>query len=230
MIGVVRTIDNSAAYLHLLLTRRDGEERGYELSRRTGSKKVVLLVPGFLGTRGALDILSRRFTHLGIPTFSLDPGLATILPQASVRASLETKIREMRKALDRIEQFDIVGHSLGGLLAYDVIETGLLDGLDARLVTLGTPFRGTWAGLLGGGLLPGANELLPIMSRYRDFGSTPRKSTVPLLSIAGEFDILAPPQRCRHPEAAFELLPVDHAGLVIRKNVFERVISFLTAA
>ncbi|TAL20201.1 hypothetical protein EPN90_01545 [Patescibacteria group bacterium] len=75
---------------------------------------------------------------------------------------------------------------------------------------------------------PAAVELLPLLRRRR-VSRHGRRIPNDFLSIAGAHDLLAPPARCRHPDAENVVLPVDHAGLVIKKDVFRRVHAFLAS-
>jgi len=70
--------------------------------------------------------------------------------------------------------------------------------------------------------------MLPFWSKYRNLDIKPCARKIPFLSIAGEYDVLAPPAQCHHPEATNIVVPSDHAGLLFRPEVFERTHTFLT--
>jgi pimeloyl-ACP methyl ester carboxylesterase len=162
-----------------------------------------------------------------MPSFGFNLGMYSALPMETVLKALMHRISQVRRSAPWIRRFDLVGHSMGGVLSAQAIKRGALDGLKTRFVGLGAPFRGTYAALVSL-LIPGAFDLLPIHSRYRDLiGQTWLEQTL-FLSIAGGFDVLAPPDRCHHPLAKNIVFhDVDHAGLLVREDVFAAVYDFL---
>ncbi|HWR00085.1 MAG TPA: hypothetical protein VN397_04560 [Candidatus Methylomirabilis sp.] len=224
---LVETVTYGAAYVRLLLSHLTSK-RGRDMPRlKTHTDHVVLIIPGFLGPRSVVRPLEWRFDRAGIPAFSFNLGLSSVLPIRAIVRLLRRRINWVRDRYPYVRRVDIVAHSMGGLIAIEAIRTGVFDGFEIRLVTLGSPFAGTWAALMAG-VLPGAAEMLPLHPR---FWRGPRNDAalpdIPFLSIAGDSDFLAPPERCRHPAAEYKRMPVDHAGLIFRKQVFQEALSFL---
>src|SRR3989338_3347004 len=228
---VVETVTYGAAYVRLLLSHLTSE-RGRDMPRlKTHTDRVVLNLPGFFGPRAVMRPLEWRFERAGIPAFSFNLGLTAALPIPVIVKLLRRRIERVRDRFPYLRRMDIVAHSMGGLIAQAALMAGVFDGFEeVRLVTLGSPFSGTWAALMAC-LLPGAAEMLPIHPHIRKRHHVQRRNgtgpRVPFLSIAGEHDLLAPPERCQHPSAEYKLLPVDHAGLIFRKDVFNEALAFL---
>lgn len=219
------TVKHSASYARLLISRSHPLPR--KLERDPALTTAVLLVPGFLGTRDVLSPLGQRFERMGIPAFSLHSGLYSLLPFAENRRLLIQRVYGIRLRFPKLTELYIVAHSMGGLVALEAIDDGAFDDIAIHVVTLGTPFRGTWSALLGCPFAPSAYELVPIHPRYRREPSISRRK-LRFLSIAGRYDALAPHGRCVHPAAERLVLPTDHAGLLLRKDVFHAVHRFLT--
>lgn len=221
---VVETVSYGAAYVQLLLSHITSK-RGRDMPRlKTHTDHVVFIIPGFLGPRSVVRPLEWRFDRAGIPAFSFNLGLSSVLPIRVIARLLRRRIEKVRDRFPYLRRIDIVAHSMGGLIALEAIRTGVFDGLEVRFVALGSPFSGTWAALMAG-ILPGAAEMLPVHPHiWKRNGAG---SHVPFLSIAGTNDLLAPPDRCRHPNAEYRLMTVDHTGLIFRKDVFNEALAFL---
>lgn len=224
----VSTVLHGAAYARLLVSTLKHPPSLTSSRAEPSSERHVLLVPGFLGSRAVLGPLEKRFVRIGVSVSSLNTGLYSACSFGITKRLLEQKIRRLRNRHPALRRLDIVAHSMGGLVAHDIVGSDVVHGLDLRLVTLGSPFRGTWMALAGCLFSPSAAELLPIHPRYRRADPSLRPS-FPFLCIAGGYDVLAPPERCFHPGAELLILPVDHAGLLLRKDVFLAIASFLDA-
>src|SRR5205085_1800228 len=96
-----------------------------------------------------------------------------------------------------IDRFDVVAHSMGGLIAlYYVKRLGGAKRI-RKLIMLGTPHRGTWGALLGvatmGIISSSTWQLLPESLFLRDLAEGPLPPGVDYYSIWAEFDWLCPP-------------------------------------
>jgi pimeloyl-ACP methyl ester carboxylesterase len=138
---------------------------------------------------------------------------------------VEHRLDRLRVRSPFIERVDLIGHSMGGLIALDILQSGKLHGFEVRLVTLGAPFAGTSIAHLARPFSGSALELTPGHRRKRlsDIRLEPSR----FLSIAGSKDALAPAPACRHGCATYEIHPVDHAGLVLNRRIHFRVARFL---
>lgn len=228
MLSIIpETVVNTARYATLLARygfKPDGRHRPRLNPTQT---HTVMVLPGFLGPRSVTRPLQMYLEDRSMPSFGFNLGMYSALPMETVLKALMHRISQVRRSAPWIRRFDLVGHSMGGVLSAQAIKRGALDGLKTRFVGLGAPFRGTYAALVSL-LIPGAFDLLPIHSRYRDLiGQTWLEQTL-FLSIAGGFDVLAPPDRCHHPLAKNIVFhDVDHAGLLVREDVFAAVYDFL---
>src|SRR5262245_40351082 len=144
--------------------------RGNRISRRQFFEYVdaqhppVLLLHGFLGTRGSMFMLERRLARDGLCVFSFNLGSFNT---RDIRASAFLIHRKIESILLQtpVRKIDIVGHSMGGLIGlYYVKKLGGHEKV-RKLVMLGTPQKGTWAALLGvatvGLISASAWQLLP---------------------------------------------------------------------
>lgn len=125
--------------------------------------------------------------------------------------------------LDRI---DIVGHSMGGLVALYYLKR--LGGRRRvrRLVMLGTPVAGTWSALLGLAAAPlgrASLQLLPDSQFLRELADGQLPEGVEIVCISGDRDRLAPPDRTVLKGVRHICLPTNHAGLLVDERVADMV-------
>ncbi len=170
----------------------------------------LLLVHGFLSTRGAMHPLARHFRRAGreVERARLSP-----LCIQDVR-ELAAQVGRSVEALQEVtgaEHVDLVGVSQGGLAAlYYVRRLGGTERV-RRMVALGTPFTGTWFAALGvpllGAVSTGVWQSLPdsdLLKELTAAGPTPGEDVV---SISRLGDTVAPPERCRLEGARHVVLP-----------------------
>jgi triacylglycerol esterase/lipase EstA (alpha/beta hydrolase family) len=135
--------------------------------RAVGRRHPVVLLHGFLLNRTSWWWMGRRLAARGIgPLY----GTSYFSPQ-SVRSSarhLEGFIERVR-AREGAERVDIVAHSLGGVVARYYIERLGGHARVGRLVTVGSPHRGTRLGRFG--LAGAARELGGGSSLYAEIGA-----------------------------------------------------------
>jgi pimeloyl-ACP methyl ester carboxylesterase len=121
--------------------------------------------------------------------------------------------RSVAEALRRAdaEQVDLVGVSQGGLAALYYLRR--LDGHHRvrRLVSLGTPFAGTWFAVAGlpllGAVSRGVWQSLPDSDLVRELISAGPAPGEDVVSVARAGDPVAPPARCRLEGARHVVLP-----------------------
>src|SRR5215813_1385808 len=128
--------------------------RGNRIRRRALYESIneqhppVLLIHGFLGTRGSMYPLERRLAADGITVFSFNLGTFNTRDIRRSAFLIHRKIESIL-AQTNVKKIDIVGHSMGGLIGlYYVKKLGGHEKV-RKLVMLGTPQKGTWAALLG---------------------------------------------------------------------------------
>ncbi len=156
--------------------------RGNRLTRRAFFETVteqhppVLLIHGFLGTRGSMWPLERRLNADGICVFSFNLGTFNT---RDIRRSAFLIHRKIESILAQtpVKRIDILGHSMGGLIGlYYVKKLGGADKV-RKLIMMGTPLRGTWvaaAGIATLGLFSASSwQLLPRSHLLRELASGP---------------------------------------------------------
>jgi triacylglycerol lipase len=198
------------------------------------SHPPVLLIHGFLGTRGSMTRVEQRLEQEGLCTFSFDLGLLNTRDIRSSAFLVHRKVEAILEQAPHIKRIDIVGHSMGGLIGLYYIKK--LGGHEKvrKLAMIGTPHRGTWAAL-GGVLLMGALsesswQLLPHSSFLTELQKGPLPPEVEYFSIAAERDWVCPLSSTYLQGAHLVTVPFGHAGLVMSDLIYEKVVEVLKQA
>jgi pimeloyl-ACP methyl ester carboxylesterase len=190
----------------------------------------VLLLHGFLGTRGSMYVLERRLNGDGICVFSFNLGS---LNTRDIRQSAFLIHRKIESILAQtpVQKIDIIGHSMGGLIGLYYIKK--LGGHEKvrKLVMLGTPTSGTWSALLGvatvGLISKSSWQILP-RSRFLDeLGRGALPPEVEYHTIAAQRDWVCPPGSTFLPGATRVVVPLGHSSLVVSEEVYRHVIGAL---
>lgn len=193
--------------------------------RCTPEHPPVLLLHGFLGTRGIMMLTEQRLTADGRVAFSVDLGPLNIkdIRKSAYRIHVEVD-RILEAAGGKFEQIDVVGHSMGGLIGLYYAQA--MGGHDRirKLITLGTPWRGTWLAMAGvaalGLVSPSTWQMLPGSQLVRDMEDTKVPLYVELTSIYGQFDAFCPPATASRQDCANYRVPFGHAGLTVSHEVY----------
>lgn len=111
------------------------------------TKRPVILIYGFFSTRRSMVIFERILTSKGhqVMTFNLG-GVLGVFFTRGVRETAEYIDTKIKRQLNRygFEKVDIVSHSKGGLVAlWWLLKMGGAKHCD-RLITMGTPYKGSW--------------------------------------------------------------------------------------
>jgi triacylglycerol lipase len=190
----------------------------------------VLLIHGYLATRGSLHLLDRRLTERGHLVLTYRLGLVHAGDICESAARIAAKVESI-VAQTGLERLDIVGHSMGGLVGLYYLKRMGGRRRVRRLVMLGTPTSGTWSALMGVALAPLARaslQLLPDSAFLRELGEGPLPEGVEIFSVAGDRDLLAPPGTTRLPGCRHICLPTNHAGLLVDVEVADVVDDLLS--
>ena len=207
-------------------------------TRKTGAP--ILLLQGFASSGRVMLPLERRLRRdLSRPTLRVANLPVGPLHIQDIRKSA----RALNEALDGIAReheadfVDVVGHSMGGLIA-----AYLLKRLDCgrrirRVVTLGTPHLGApaaLAGVLAFGLVSRAIwQMVPRSTFLGDLYDRPVPENSELISIAAQGDALVPVSRTRLPERPghgnLTAEVSSHIDLLLSSNVSELVSDALTS-
>jgi triacylglycerol lipase len=189
----------------------------------------VLLIHGYLATRGSLHLLERHLTQRGHVVMSYPLGPINLRDIRDSAGLIARKVESI-VAQTGVTQVDVVGHSMGGLVGLYYLKR--LGGRHRvrRLVMLGTPMRGTWSALFGLFTAPlglASLQLLPGSPFLRDLAESPLPEGAQVISIGAERDWLAPLastvlQGVRHLSVA-----TGHSGLLVAEDVADVVARLL---
>ena len=210
--------------------------RGNRLRRRDAFAEIspesppVLLIHGFLGTRGSMYMLERRLVEDGFVVVSFNIGTLNV---RDIRRSAFLIHRKIERILAQTpsQKIDIIGHSMGGLIGLYYIKKLGGHARVRKLVMMGTPVRGTWsalAGVLTLGLWSTSSwQLLP-RSRFLDeLAQGPIPPNVDVFTIAAARDWVVPLSTTRLRGANAMTVPLGHSSLVVSDEVYRRIVNTL---
>lgn len=227
--GALETVAHGLGYARHLLR---GNKVASEFSWVQAGSRPIVLVHGFLGTRGTMMPLARRFQADGRVVFTYHHGTFQLGSLATTAQTLGQHIESIVENLG-VKEVDVVGFSMGGLVALHAIKFTSAVRYVRRVVMLGAPLRGTWIALAGvatvGLVSPSVWQVMPESRFLRDLRDAPVPAGVRLRQIHAQQDALCPePGRVRGvaPEDYF-VLPGGHSSLVIAQPFYARVREFL---
>jgi pimeloyl-ACP methyl ester carboxylesterase len=181
----------------------------------------VLLIHGYLATRGSLHLLEGQLVRRGHVVMSYPLGPINLRDIRDSAGLIARKVESV-VAQTGVEKMDIVGHSMGGLVGLYYLKR--LGGRHRvrRLILLGTPAQGTWSALLGLFTAPlgvASLQLLPGSPFLRDLAEGPLPAGAQVTSIGAERDWLAPLPSTMLSGARHLGLPTGHSGLLVEAQV-----------
>jgi triacylglycerol lipase len=190
----------------------------------------VLIIHGFLGTRGSMYMLERRLVQDGFVCVSFNLGTFNV---RDIRRSAFLIHRKIERILAQTpsQRIDIIGHSMGGLIGLYYVKKLGGHARVRKLIMMGTPIRGTWvalAGVLTLGLWSTSSwQLLP-RSRFLDeLAQGPMPPGVEVHTIAAARDWVVPLPTTRISGANAMTVPLGHSSLVVSEEVYRRVVNTL---
>ncbi len=195
----------------------------------------IILIQGFMGTRGVLLPLENHLRALGRDVFSVDLGIFNV---SDIKGSAQILSYKVERLIDRFqevhgfEKINVIGHSMGGLIGlYYLKKLGGHRVVD-KLITLGAPFNGTWTSLLGlfpiGLVSKGIWQMLPNSPFLKNLHrKTSEVHESKIVSIAAKYDSICPPKSCHLADAENEILNVGHASLLMDTKVFDAIVRHL---
>jgi triacylglycerol esterase/lipase EstA (alpha/beta hydrolase family) len=193
-------------------------------------RRPVLLIHGYGLGAGSLAVMARRLRRDGwtwVWPVNHAPILGDIRRNVDALAAAVDEVRRLSGA-DRV---DIVAHSMGGLVTRAFIKTGGAVAVH-RVITLGTPHRGTVYGNLVGWADPMVGQMR-IASAFLDELS--RDDRVPdytnVVSIYSLFDaVVVPPENAYYAGACnIQIDGVGHNALLLSRRVYELIRENLAA-
>lgn len=193
------------------------------------ARRGVLLVHGLVCNRGLWNSWLCALRERGIPVLapSVEPPFGLIDTWAP---AIDAAVRRLHAATG--QPVLIVAHSMGGLGVRAWLRQGGDPALVQRVVTVGSPHRGTWLARFG--LSPNARQLQLdgpwLQALARDEVATPRR--VPFTCYFSDCDNLVfPPSVATLPGADNRLLRGwAHVDLLDAPELFEAVLGYVSAA
>jgi len=178
--GGVTDSGHSAVYLRQLMRGNRAPHAQAAATAPDATRPPVLLIHGYLATRGSLHLLERHLADRGHIVISYPLGFPVNLGDIRDSAGLIARKVESIVAQTGVTEIDVVGHSLGGLVGLYYLKR--LGGRHRirRLILLGSPTQGTWSALLGLVTAPlgrASLQLLPGSPFLRELGEK-RKADV----------------------------------------------------
>lgn len=212
------------------LVRGNRIKRGAAFEEVTPESPPVLIIHGFLGTRGSMFLLERRLVEDGFVVVSFNLGTLNV---RDIRRSAFLIHRKIERILAQTpsQRIDILGHSMGGLIGLYYVKKLGGHARVRKLIMMGTPVRGTWAALMGvmtlGLWSTSSWQLLP-RSRFLDeLAQGPIPPGVEVHTIAAARDWVVPLTTTRIPGASATTVPLGHSSLVVSEEVYRRVVTTL---
>jgi pimeloyl-ACP methyl ester carboxylesterase len=210
--------------------------RGNRIRRQASFDKLdparppVLLIHGFLGTRGSMYMLERRLVESGFVVVSFNIGTLNV---RDIRRSAFLIHRKIERVLAQtpFQKIDIIGHSMGGLIGLYYVKKLGGHARVRRLVMMGAPVRGTWMALAGVATLglwsTSSWQLLP-RSRFLDeLAQGPLPPEVEVFTLAAARDWVVPLKTTRLPGSTAVTVPLGHSSLVVSDDVYRRLTHIL---
>jgi len=229
---------HSAVYLRQLLRGNRGDRGHVHTNLGEGAAPQaapgappVLVIHGYLATKGSLHLLEEQLARRGHVVMSFRFGPIPI-NLGDIRSSADHVAQKVESIIAQtaVSQVDVVGHSMGGLVALYYVKRLGGGRRVRRLVLLGTPARGTWSALLGLFTAPlglASLQLLPGSPFLRELTETPLPPGVDVVSIGAVRDWLAPLASTVLEGVRHIALPTGHSGLLVDDHVADVVSSLL---
>src|SRR5688500_6704835 len=199
------------------LARGTRIRRGASFESLKADAPPVLIIHGFLGTRGSMYMLERRLVEDGFVVVSFNLGTLNV---RDIRRSAFLIHRKIERILAQTpsQRIDIIGHSMGGLIGLYYVKKLGGHARVRKLLMMGTPVRGTWAALAGvmtlGLWSTSSWQLLP-RSRFLDElaeGELPQEVEIHTLAAVRDWVCPLPSTRLRGANSV--TVPLGHSSLV----------------
>jgi triacylglycerol lipase len=225
---VTSSADGLSYLRHLVRGNRIRREAAF--GELTPEAPPILIIHGFLGTRGSMYMLERRLVDDGFIVVSFNLGTLNV---RDIRRSAFLIHRKIERILAQTpsQRIDIIGHSMGGLIGLYYVKKLGGHARVRKLILMGTPIRGTWTALMGvitlGLWSTSSWQLLP-RSRFLDElaqGLLP--PGVEVHTIAAARDWVVPLPTTRLTGASATTVPLGHSSLVVSEEVYRRVVNTL---
>src|SRR3954465_15810749 len=215
---------HAAVYLRQLLRGNRGDRAHLaahpESAGPAPGRPPVLLIHGYLATRGSLHLLERHLVQRGHVVMSYPLGAIFNLGDIRDSAGLIARKVESLVAQTGVTRVDIVGHSMGGLVGLYYLKRLGGRHRGRRLVMMGTPAQGTWSALLGLFTAPlglASLQLLPGSPFLRELAECPLPAGAGVVPIGALRDWLAPVASTVLEGVRHIAVPTGHSGLLVEE-------------
>ncbi len=226
---VRRTVSHGAAYARGLLK---GNRFAGDMSWTQPGQPPVILCHGFLGTRGTMLPMTKRFQSDGRVVFSYHHGTFQMRSLRSSAQGLVDQLERLQSELG-VEEFDVVGFSMGGLVSLHAIKFLQASRMVRRLALLGAPVEGTWVGLAGAAVIGAVSQsvwqVLPMCPFLRDLRESPMPEGLPVRMIQATDDGLCPlakPLQGVDADNDYFVIPGGHSSLVVARPFYAKAREF----
>lgn len=191
---------------------------------RSTQRRPVLLLHGLFHNRAVWFLMKQRLEQCGFTVVTVN------LPPFEM---VETLVRRISETIEEtlvtydVEQVDIVGHSMGGLLARYYIEIMGGDNRIGRCLLLGTPNAGSKVAPFA--LSPMGRDLMPGSNFLTELNSAPLSSSVRYVTIYSRHDnLVIPSESAELPGAeSIEVEWLGHSSLLFHRETIEATIDAL---
>lgn len=203
-----RLVSDSLARVYGVLIGNIGRSDAYAPGSNRVTRKTVfmpgdepvLLIQGFVHTRGTLNVMESRLRRDGFPVFSLNLAgflnLYNTRPIEELAESIAQKVARLRER-HGLARLSIVAHSMGGLVSRYFIQK--LEGHShvKTLITLGSPHNGTPTALVAAVpplslITVCGKQMMPNSPFIRGLSSTAMPEGVKVVSIFSRADLVCP--------------------------------------
>lgn len=185
-------------------------------------RPIVLLVHGYFCNGGVWAHYVSWFESIGfeVHTLSLEPIFADL---ASISVALEARVDALTQAFPN-RRIHLVCHSMGGLVARAYVRRCGRERL-GKVVTLGSPHRGTALAVLGQG--ENARQMRPDSAWMTDAANRPDLGDA-LAIYTYDDNLVSPRENATLPGmASIAFSGIGHLSLTASHEIFERVLSTL---
>lgn len=211
---------------------------GVDVTDRLDAAPPIVLLHGFGASSRVLAPLARHLRReLRRPVVRMRLGGGLPLHLGDVRATARRVQRDLERLATRsgVSYVDVVGHSLGGLVAAYHLKCLDQGRHVRRVVTLGTPHRGTpWAllgALVAGAFSAAVWQMIPGSPLLRALARLPVPANSELIALESDSDGVVPSSFARLPQAPrhanVHVLGLGHMDYLLSPAAFRFVAAAL---
>jgi triacylglycerol lipase len=194
--------------------------------RSKGKMLPVLFIHGVFHNRSTFAWLKQKLTGHGFRHFKEVDLLTSVHPIPRLAEQIASVVSTMQRRHE-VPQINIVGHSLGGIIARYYVQAMGGDGVVQNLITLGSPHGGTlWSNF---SILSHLKDLSPKSEFMEKLQKLPPPQHTRAIAVSGALDIMVRPKMSGFWPGVrnIHLKRVGHAGLLFSNRVSEIILANL---